>query len=299
MKDTVDFEKVITQAVDAEWLHDKKISLHVLRLDLIHPEISGNKWFKLKYYLKNAVEQGFGTVATFGGAYSNHILATACACKKSGLKSMGIIRGEEPAVISHTLIMARQFGMQLYFVSRAEYKEPELLKKKINEAYWINEGGFGAEGVCGAKEIMALCKEPEQYGHVVCAVGTGTMMAGIVKAVNINQFVTGISVMKGNPVLIKNVKALIGNESAAKQYDILHDYHFGGYAKYPAELTDFMNKTWRQHHLPTDIVYTAKTFYAVEQMIRNNTIQPGSNVLMIHSGGLQGNLSLPAGTLCF
>lgn len=299
MEDTVDFEKVITQAVDAEWLHNKKILLHILRLDLIHPEISGNKWFKLKYYLKNAVEQGFGTVATFGGAYSNHILATACACEMAGLKSIGIIRGEEPAVISHTLIMARQFGMQLYFVSRAEYKGPELLKEKFNEVYWINEGGFGAEGVCGAKEIMALCKEPEQYGHVVCAVGTGTMMAGIVKAVNVNQFVTGISVMKGNPALIKNVKALIGNESAAKQYDILHDYHFGGYAKYPAELTDFMNQTWRQHHLPTDIVYTAKTFYAVEQMIRNNTIQPGSNVLMIHSGGLQGNLSLPAGTLCF
>lgn len=299
MEDTVDFEKVITQAVEAEWLRNKNILLHVLRLDLIDAEISGNKWFKLKYYLKDAVGQGFGTIATFGGAYSNHIMATACACKKLGLKSIGIIRGEEPAVLSHTLIQARQFGMQLYFVSRAEYKEPELLKEEFSKAYWINEGGHGAEGVRGAKEIMTLCKESEKYDHVVCAVGTGTMMAGIIKAVNANQVVTGISIMKGNPELMNNVKTLLGKDDEAKQFNILHDYHFGGYAKYPNTLIEFMNQTWQQHHLPTDIIYTAKTFYAVEQMISNNTIPPGSNVLMIHSGGLQGNFSLPAGLLCF
>ena len=299
MKDTVDFEKVFTQAVDAEWLREKNVLLDVLRLDLMHTEISGNKWFKLKYYLQDAVANGFETVATFGGAYSNHILAAACACEKAGIKSIGIIRGEEPDVLSHTLTRARQYGMQLHFISRADYKKPEILKEKFSGAYWINEGGYGAEGVEGAKEIMLLCKAPEKYSHVICAVGTGTMMAGIIKSVNYKQFVMGISVMKGNLELINNVEALPGNDCAVKQYSIVHDYHFGGYAKHPAALIEFMNQTWKRHHLPTDIIYTAKTFYAVLEMVINNTIPAGSSVLMIHSGGLQGNLSLPAGTLCF
>jgi 1-aminocyclopropane-1-carboxylate deaminase/D-cysteine desulfhydrase-like pyridoxal-dependent ACC family enzyme len=125
------------------------------------------------------------------------------------------------------------------------------------------------------------------------------MMAGIIQAVNLNQTVIGVSVMKGNYTLTEKVEALLQTTDKHKSYSIEQDYHFGGYAKHPPELIEFMNEVWKQHQLPTDIVYTSKTFYGVQQMIINNTIPEDSNVLMIHSGGLQGNFSLPEKTLDF
>lgn len=299
MEDTFQYKKVFTQTIEANWLSLKNVRLDVLRLDKIHSVISGNKWFKLKYYLQDALAKGFATVTTFGGAYSNHIIATACTCHKSGLKSIGIIRGEEPVELSHTLRTAKEYGMQLHFISRKEYKDKETLSKLFKDTYLINEGGYGIQGSMGAKEILLQCKYPEQYTHIICAAGTGTMMAGIIQSVSANQEVIGISAMKGNVELLNKVTALLNKDDATKKFTILHEYHFGGYAKHPAELLAFMNETWQQHQLPTDIVYTSKTFYAVQQMIKDNTIPAGSNVLMVHSGGLQGNLSLPAGTLCF
>ncbi len=281
------------------WLQQNNIQLDILRLDKLHPVISGNKWFKLKYYLQDAKHKEYNTIATFGGAFSNHIIATACACNKAGLKSIGIIRGERPAILSHTLLMAEQYGMELSFVSRSAYEDKETIKKDFKNVYWIAEGGYGNLGAQGAKEILSFCSEPEKYTHIVCAVGTGTMMAGIIQSVNPKQTVIGISVMKGNYSLMEKVETLLNAEDINKSYRIIHDYHFGGYAKHPPGLIQFMNDIWQHHQLPTDIVYTAKTFYAAQQLIINNTIPEGSNVLLIHSGGLQGNLSLPAKTLCF
>ncbi len=281
------------------WLQQNNVQLDILRLDKLHPVISGNKWFKLKYYLQDAKHKEYNTIATFGGAFSNHIIATACACNKAGLKSIGIIRGERPAILSHTLLMAEQYGMELSFVSRSAYEDKETIKKDFKNVYWIAEGGYGNLGAQGAKEILSFCNESEKYTHIVCAVGTGTMMAGIIQSVNPKQTVIGISVMKGNYSLMEKVETLLNVEDINKSYRIIHDYHFGGYAKHPPGLIQFMNDIWQHHQLPTDIVYTAKTFYAAQQLIINNTIPEGSNVLLIHSGGLQGNLSLPAKTLCF
>ncbi len=281
------------------WLQQNNVQLDILRLDKLHPVISGNKWFKLKYYLQDAKHKEYNTIATFGGAFSNHIIATACACNKAGLKSIGIIRGERPAILSDTLLMAEQYGMELWFVSRSAYEDKETIKKDFKNVYWIAEGGYGNLGAQGTKEILSFCNEPEKYAHIVCAVGTGTMMAGIIQSVNPKQTVIGISVMKGNYSLMEKVETLLNVEDINKSYRIIHDYHFGGYAKHPPGLIQFMNDIWQHHQLPTDIVYTAKTFYAAQQLIINNTIPEGSNVLLIHSGGLQGNLSLPAKTLCF
>lgn len=299
MEDILRFEKVFTQTIVAGWLEKNNTHLEVLRLDKLHDIVSGNKWFKLKYYLEDAKRKGYNTIATFGGAFSNHIVATAFACNSAGLKSLGIIRGEQPPVLSPTLQTAKQYGMELEFVNRALYKDEVVIKKAFKNVYWVSEGGYGNLGALGAKEIVQFSNEPKKYSHLICAVGTGTMMAGIIKAAGENQTVIGISVMKENYSLNEKVKALLSDEEKNKPWKIEHAFHFGGYAKHPPELIQFMNETWEQHKLPTDIVYTAKTFYGVQQMITNGAIPHYSNVLMIHSGGLQGNDSLLEKTLCF
>lgn len=293
------FENIFTQTIHADWLQKNNARLDVLRLDKLHETVSGNKWFKLKYYLSDAKQKNYSTIATFGGAFSNHIVATAFACKEEGLKSIGIIRGEEPAILSHTLQTAKHYGMQLEFVTRALYNDTDLIKQTFENVYWVEEGGYGAYGVKGAKEILSFAPEVEKYSHIVCAVGTGTMMAGIIEAAQLHQKIIGVSVMKGNYTLLDKVETMLSPADKNKSYSIEHDYHFGGYAKHPPQLIAFMNAMWLQHQLPTDIVYTSKTFFATQDLIKKNIIPAGSNVLMIHSGGLQGNLSLPEKTLDF
>jgi len=299
MKDNIRFEKIITQTIEADWLSQRHVQLNILRLDEMHEIISGNKWFKLKYYLTEAKASDINTIGTFGGAYSNHIVAAAYACKAAGIKSIGIIRGEEPVVLSDTLTDAKTYDMQLYFVNRAAYKDTEIIKQHFENVYWIDEGGYGLIGAKGAAEILSYANDPDKYSHIICAVGTGTMMAGIIIAAKEQQQIIGVSIMKGNFALHERVRNILDEKSKDKKFKIVHDFHFGGYAKHPPQLIEFMNELWLQHQLPTDIVYTSKTFYAIRQMILDNTIPPGSNVLMIHSGGLQGNRSLPDKTLLF
>lgn len=295
----MDLGKIFTHKIEAQWLFEHNVMLDILRLDTIHNVVSGNKWFKLKYYLENAIALKAIAAGTFGGAYSNHIVAFSYACKMAGLKSIGIIRGEEPLVLSDSLLDAKNVGMEIHFVNREAYRDPGIIKQHFKNVYWINEGGYGVEGAKGAADILLSVADLEKYTHIVCAVGTGTMMAGLIKAAKNNQQVIGISSMKNNYALTEKVNALLTGDKKNKSFKIMHDYHFGGYAKHPAELLSFMNDVWQQHQLPTDIVYTSKTFYAIKQLISNNTIPSGSNVLMIHSGGLQGNRSLPGNTLLF
>lgn len=296
-EDKLYFDKIFVQKISEPLLKQKNVALSVLRLDEVHPVISGNKWFKLKYYLQEAKQKGFNTIGTFGGAWSNHIVATAYACKLNGLKCIGIIRGEKPLHYSATLLNAAKYKMQLHFVSRSEYKNPSEIQKQFQNIYWINEGGYGIKGAEGASEILATIPG-NLYSHIVCAVGSGTMMAGLVKAAT-SQTVIGISVLKGNTALNEKVCSLLTEKEQIKTFSINSDFHFGGYAKYNQQLLAFMRTVWYEHKLPTDIVYTSKTFFAVRELIANDTIKSGSNVLMIHSGGLQGNLSLPANTLPF
>lgn len=294
-EDKLQFHNILTQTIEAGWLNEKQVQLDVLRLDKLHDVVSGNKWFKLKYYLQDAVEKGYKEIATFGGAYSNHIVATAYMAREQSLKSIGIIRGERPLRISHTLQQAESYGMQLQFISRNDYQNKNDLKKTIDNVYWTEEGGYGDLGARGAAEILSFTAHPEQYTHIFCATGTGTMLAGISKRILPHQQLTGISVLKNNFSIEEEITALTGN----KKFTILHDFHFGGYAKHPAALLDFISEIWNEHGLPTDIVYTSKTLYAIKHQVLNNLLEKGSKILMIHSGGLQGNLSLRPGVLPF
>jgi 1-aminocyclopropane-1-carboxylate deaminase len=276
---------------------DKNVEVTVLRLDKIHPVISGNKWFKLKYYMEEAKQQRKNTIISFGGAWSNHIVATAAICKINGLNSIGIIRGEEPENLSQTLTEAKRLGMQLVFINREDYRKKNLPKELNSDKYYfINEGGYGEKGAAGAATILDYCKK-ENYSDICCAAGTGTMMAGLINNLLPFQEVTGISILKNNFDLEKNIKGLLNDKE--KPFRITHDYHFGGYAKYNVTLIDFMNDFYRQSSIPSDFVYTGKLFYAVTDLIKNNFFPSGRRLLLIHSGGLQGNASLYDGTLIF
>ncbi|MBK5270450.1 MAG: 1-aminocyclopropane-1-carboxylate deaminase [Bacteroidia bacterium] len=288
---------ITTDKIQFNLFTEKKVQVNVLRLDNIHPIISGNKWFKLRYYLDEANQQNKKAIVTFGGAWSNHIIATAAVCRENNFPSFGIIRGEEFSNLSPTLIMAKELGMQLVFISREDYHLKKIPGRLNNsEYYFINEGGYGMKGAEGAATILDYCNK-ENYTHICCAAGTGTMTAGLIKAALPMQEVIGFSVLKNNFELEENIKSLLMNNE--KNFRLIHDYHFGGYAKYKPELIDFMNEFYRQTNIPSDFVYTAKMFYAINDLIQNNFFNSGNNLLLIHSGGLQGNASLDKGTLIF
>ena len=294
------FELPAARTETISFSFNSRIEADVLRLDEIHPVVSGNKWFKLKEYLADALSQNKRTIVTFGGAYSNHIIATAAACKNYGLQSAGIIRGERPAVLSHTLQHAIDYGMKLFFLSRSEYSEkiiPHTVYKQYDkqDVYIINEGGYGPLGVRGAKAILE--SEHAHYTHVIAAVGTGTTLAGLVASSQAHQQVIGIPVLKNNHSLQKEIEDLLpGHE---KKFILIHDFHFGGYARQNRELIEFMNTWYQRTGIPSDFVYTGKLFFAVDQLARHSYFPQGSRLLIIHSGGLQGNESLPKGSLIF
>jgi 1-aminocyclopropane-1-carboxylate deaminase len=297
LQNKLHFKNIKIQSVNAKWIPENTV-LDVLRLDEIHPVVSGNKWFKLKYYLEDAKQKGYNSIETFGGPYSNHIIATAFACREYGFKSIGIIRGQRPAKLYPTLINAEEYGMQLQFISRADYKNREKISQ-VDGLYRIEEGGYGSLGAKGAGEILAFVPGMESYTHIVCALGTGTMFAGLINASTVNQTVTGISVLNDNFSITNEVEKLVDKTHSHGDYTIIHGYHFGGYAKHPPQLINFMTMAWNKYNVPTDIVYTAKTLYALQQMALNGHFAAGSKILMVHSGGLQGNVSLPAGVLPF
>ncbi|HEX5154395.1 MAG TPA: pyridoxal-phosphate dependent enzyme [Parafilimonas sp.] len=294
----MNFNEVIIQKLSDEYLKDKCVQVNVLRLDKIHPVVSGNKWFKLKYYLREAIEKNYSSVGTFGGAFSNHILATAYACNKQNLQCTGFIRGEAAKDLSQTLLDAESLNMQLQFISRSDYKNKQAIPNANPAMFFVPEGGYGETGVKGVAEILQLVPDLSTYDYIVCAVGTGTMQAGIANAALSHQQCIGISVMKNNKALEKETKFLMTDE-AQKRVQLLHDYHFGGYAKCTQALIDFMNKQWTLHHLPLDFVYTAKALYAVYDLAEKKYFNDNSSILFIHSGGLQGNRSLKEGTLLY
>lgn len=290
-----DINKIIIQ--DLTSIGTENIKVSTLRTDLIHPIVSGNKWFKLRFYLEEAKRLKCNTIASFGGAYSNHIVALAATCKLNGLASVGFIRGELHNTPS--LLEAKALGMQLHFISRDAYKYKEAVMREFanKDWFWINEGGYGINGALGAATILTT-NDCSAFSHVICACGTGTMLAGLIIGANENQSVIGISVLKNNMELNDMVTALISPQKN-KSFTTIHDYHFGGYAKHPAELIAYMNQLFKRENLPTDIVYTSKLFYATEELIRQQYFAPYSNILIVHSGGLQGNRSLAPGRLVF
>lgn len=276
--------------------------MDVLRLDQLHPVVSGNKWFKLQHHLAQA---GPGRpIITFGGAWSNHLVATAFAAKERGLTAIGIIRGEQPAILSATLHEAKAYDMQLEFIPRQQYAEkdhPAFLQQLLHRfpsAYIIPEGGGGMPGITGSEDILRLT-DTSTYTHIGCAIGTGTTFMGLVRAASPGQTVIGVPVLKGidSPAAV-DPGGLLTKQQTARSL-VLPAYHFGGYARHPQPLLDFMNRLHADTGIPTDIVYTGKLFYAVIDCVRKQFFPTHSRLLIIHSGGLQGNRSLSSGKLDF
>ena len=271
----------------------------ILRLDKLHPIVSGNKWFKLRYYIEDAIANKATTIASFGGPYSNHLVALAFAAKENNLKSIGYVRATKEDTLTPSLQEALAYGMQLEFMGRTHFQaiKNDLLKanNKENAVYFIDEGGYGELGAKGAATILnEYCKD---YTTIIAAVGTGTMLAGLIQAAAPHQNIIGIPVLKNEKSIESEIKTLL--KDSTKQFTLLHNFHQGGYAKTNPALIAFMNQLWETEKIPSDIVYTGKLLMAVESLLKENYFKAGTKLIVIHSGGLQGNRSLPAGTLLY
>jgi 1-aminocyclopropane-1-carboxylate deaminase len=297
-------EDITTERLQDELFIQRGIEVDLLRLDKVHPVVSGNKLFKLHYFLQEALQSTHKHIITFGGAYSNHLAATAFACREKGLKCTGIVRGEPPVKQSHTLQHCREMGMQLHFISREEYdrKEQPAFLQSIESRYGIHllvpEGGYHPLGAKGAAMIMNHVPQSE-YSHIACALGTATTVAGLISAAGKNQLVMGFCVLKGMADINNRLHYLLDGRYDPAVFMPVHEYCFAGYAKKDPAVFSFMNRVWQQQQVPTDFVYTAKMLYGVYDMAGKGFFTPGSRVLCIHTGGLQGNLSLPVETLTF
>ena len=280
--------KIETKEISLPILKEKKVRLFIKRIDKLHPFVSGNKWFKLKYNLIEAEKKGLNTLLTFGGAYSNHIAATAYAAQEKGFKSIGIIRGEEHLPLNSTLCFAVENGMKLQYVSRSYYVDKtstdflKKLKVQFGDFYMIPEGGTNELAVKGAKEIL---EANDFQDYICCAVGTGGTIAGIIIASNDKQTVIGFPAIKGFKQLEKDVNYWTNGAN----YKFINDYVGNGYAKINNELVDFINDFNAKINIPLDIVYTGKMMMGILDLVGKDFFPKGSSILSIHTGGLQGN----------
>ncbi len=287
------------QPINLSGLFQRNIRLLVKRDDLLHPEISGNKWRKLRYNLERAEQQGCRRIVTFGGAYSNHIAATAAAGRLFGFASVGIIRGERHELLNPTLQKAVNDGMALHYVDRKSYRNknsPEFrqwLDERWPNSYVFPEGGANRQGVRGCEAIVREINVP--FDVICCACGTGTTLAGIISALAPGQRALGFSVLKGD-FMKREVETLLAAclddkrhfDALSDQWEIYSNYHFGGYARVKQPLLDFMAGFYDQTGILSDPVYTGKLFYGVMSLLRESTVFDNKTVVVVHSGGLQG-----------
>ena len=281
--------ETIAQNIPDQQINFHDITLTIRRLDLVHPQISGNKFFKLKYNFLEAKRQGYQHILSFGGAYSNHIAATAFAAQQFGFQSVGVIRGEELAdrPLNPTLATAQQFGMKLHFVSRDEYRRkqrPEYLAelaRHFPEHYVIPEGGTNALAIQGCQEILK--DSDAQFDVICCAVGTGGTISGLIEASHAHQQILGFSALKGS--FLKDEVAQLTKKT---NWNILDDYCCGGYAKTSAALVQFIRDFEAEFSILLEQVYTAKMLMGIFDLIEKNYFPARSKLLVIHSGGLQG-----------
>lgn len=293
---------VETQTLNLPVFEELGIEVAMLREDLIDSEISGNKWRKLKYNVLKAEEKAVDTLLTFGGAFSNHIAATAAAGNRFGLKTVGVIRGEADDT-NPTLQKAKVDGMELYFVSRTDYrdKNSEEFKAHLRDRFGfyhaVPEGGSNFWGVNGCMEILK--PEHEKYNYICGACGTGTMMSGIILSLKPHQKALCFPVLKGNFMhdeinnhLLQFLQDEVAVEDYQDQFEVINAYHGGGYAKINAELVDFIQWFKAETNITLDAVYTSKLVRGVIEEAKKGKFQRGDKVLIIHSGGVQGNLGM-------
>ena len=267
------------------------VTLHIKREDLLHPEVSGNKFRKLKYSVLKASELEKNCLLTFGGAHSNHIAATAAAGKLEGISTIGFIRGDElefhKEKWSPTLKYADSCGMKLKFISREQYRDKESeaflnqLQSQFPDAMIIPEGGTSELAIKGCEEILS--EADREYDYICTSVGTGGTMTGLINASSSHQNILGFSALKSKH-LSEEIKRMTTNTN----WSINTDYHFGGYAKTSAELIQFMNDFFRKSRIKLDPVYTGKLLFGIFELAQKNYFPKGSKILAIHTGGLQG-----------
>jgi 1-aminocyclopropane-1-carboxylate deaminase len=272
--------------------HPDRNQILVKRDDLIDPYISGNKWRKLKYILKKVKDLNKNHLVTFGGAYSNHLVATAAACTRSGLKSTAFVRGE--SVHNEMLMLCRLYGMELIFVDRSSYKNRELLYDNHfgtnKSTYFVDEGGASQEAVRGCSEIIT--ELPADVDHIFCAAGTGTTAAGLLKGIydaNLAIQLHVVPVLKGGEFIIKEIEKYVSTKT---QLTLHTDYHFGGYAKTSPELFSYMKSFVADEGILIDQVYTAKMFYAIDDLLLKGTFRPTEKIVALHTGGLLGLMGI-------
>ena len=269
-------------------LEARDLRLFIKREDLIHEHISGNKWRKLYYNLQVAKEQGFSKIVTFGGAFSNHIVATASAGKEFGFQTIGFIRGEEHTPLNTSLQYAQDCGMNLIYVDRASYREKDTLEFRekhlsdLRDYYLIPEGGTNELAVKGCEEILTEIQD--DFDVVCCPCGTGGTISGIINSLKGHQKALGFPALKGGNFLKEEIHKYVHNS----QWELIIDYHFGGYAKVDESLITFMNEFKKKHHIALDPVYTAKMMFGLWDLIEKDYFRRGSTIVAIHTGGLQG-----------
>ncbi len=285
-------EKSIIQTLSDDLFKEMDVRVLVKREDLIHPQVSGNKWRKLKYNISEAKKQGKKTLLTFGGAYSNHILATAAIGKLEGFRTIGIIRGEEHSPLNTTLQFAKSNQMQLEYMDRTTYRAKNSnqvisqLQKQLGDFYLIPEGGTNQLALKGCAEIV---QEIElDYNYICVACGTGGTLAGMIAGLDGKKQAIGFPVLKGASFLETEIGELLTDFGCqATNWELQPDYHFGGYAKNKPELKAFIHDFQLKHDFEIEFVYTAKLFFGLYDLIRKGYFERGSTVLAIHTGGLR------------
>lgn len=287
------------QRLTASYLDQHDIRLSVLRLDEINPLVFGNKWFKLKYNLLACQEQGLSRLLSFGGAYSNHLMAVAAAGQHYGLETIGVVRGELVRPLNPVLQFAADRGMQLHGISRSQYRQKdspdfqEALSLRWGDFYLIPEGGSNALGVRGCKEIPSLLAwESDDRRHLLAmACGTGATMAGVIQGFAANVAtdleILGVAVLKAPGYMSRNVSRWLDPETLPLElsWRIDDDSHFGGYARSNPALERFMSAFSEAHEIPLDPVYTGKLFWRLDHDIRSGRIAPGTDIIALHTGG--------------
>jgi 1-aminocyclopropane-1-carboxylate deaminase len=284
------FKPSILTKINDPLLDEYSLELWMKRDDLLHPVISGNKWRKLKYSLDHALSLDVDTLISMGGTYSNHLHALAYTGKILGLKTQGFIRGEQPEMLTPTLVDLQNWGMQLTFVSRSDYR---LLRQYKNwhelpglksGQYWLPEGGAQSLALKGVSELVNEIDSPYDTLCVPC--GTGATLAGIIDATPEPTFVLGFAALKNAGFMHADVEALLSQPR--KNWQISLDYHFGGFATTTPELIAFIADFEDKTHIPLDPVYTGKMMFALYDLITKHTFKPGQRIIAVHTGGLQG-----------
>jgi len=279
----------IIELIDSQ-LANANVRLFIKCEYLNHSFISGNKWWKLKYNLEEAYRLGHRKLLTFGGAYSNHIYATAAAANEFGFESIGIIRGDETLPLNATLAFAKERRMQLHYVTREEYRTKteldfqEKLTDMFGDFYLIPEGGSNEFAVKGVSEFAELLSREAELDYMCLPVGTGGTIAGIISGLDDNKMIIGFPVLKGAQFLETDIRSYTDK----KNWQLMYEYHFGGYAKSTKELANFMNEFESAHSIPLDLIYTAKMMFGIFDLVKQGFFERGSSILVLHTGGLQG-----------